>query len=188
MFLRFNQFLTAEEADKVYAHVLDTQEDKLKTYQAGHTTYTGLTALYHQFNWMPEFKDILNIDLAQLLFKTNALESYDELWVQCWCNAWSQGEGINMHCHASADDIHTDFMVGHIFIGGDTRTGTYYGELNQTIPSVKGELHLIGPWDEHKVVLNTSRETRVSVAMDIWYKEPTWLLESGKILHVHKTD
>ena len=178
MFLRYPDFFTQEESQQVYNLVLD-MEPELKILAERTAVqrdfYSGITNLYKHYNFLPIIKSELNIDIAEKVFKLDIFEEFDDLWIQCWCNVWRQGEGITMHQHGT-DDLywtgHNDFYVSHIFLGGDVRTGTYYGEFNENIESRVGEMHLIGAMDKHKVNLNLYQQPRISMAMDIWWNLP----------------
>lgn len=166
------------------------------------TTYQGLTSKFYDFNWLPWIYDA-GIDIGKRLFSVMPFAFHETLWIASWCNVLRQGEGLPMHNHESTVEFlahknnltpkgdileeryengqlvqeispeEQPLYVGHIFLSGRTETGTYYEEFKKVIPSSLGCLHVIDAKHDHKVVLNTYKEPRITMAMDIWHVDPT---------------
>ena len=182
MFLCEEEFFSIEECERIADLVLSREEEVLKIPNTNtRTDYTGLTGKYYDFNWLPWIVEELEIDVPNRLLSLEPFQNYNTLWVQCWSNVLRQGEGLNMHNHGNDGEIN-DFLPAHVFIAGNPNTGTYYKELNITMPSTRGNLHIFNPFDEHKVVLNTHSTPRISLAMDIWYT----LHELPNIYEIHR--
>ena len=181
MFLEYPEFLSEQECDDISELITDREPWVLKNIPTTpETKYKGLTSKYYDFNWLPWVVDA-GIDIRNRLFNIDILRQHETLWIQCWCNVLRQGQGLQMHHHAT-DKNDNPFYVGHIFIDGHIETGTDYEELNRIVPSEKGALHIIGAEDNHKVVLNQYEEPRISMALDIWHTNPMEFFRDDKAM------
>lgn len=170
MFLKFPKFLSIDECSCIKEIMLDKEREILKL-PKDNDFYEGTTARFMEYNFL---NYIPEINLPQKLFGLSIFDDLSELWIQCWANVLHQNQELKLHDHGEK----ADFIVGNIFISGQSNTAYY--ENAGYVQNEIGDLYLIDSNLKHAVPANMSDDCRLSIAFDIYEKNPTHLINYDK--------
>ena len=188
-------FLTPQECLHI-ANILTRDESKIlsipKTRNEDLSSYEGLTAQHTVYNLLthPDIRPLnipnrlFNLDL----FKPTKDEWYSDLWIQCWGNVLHQGENLGTHAHADEDIPLTEqnpLYAMSIYLDGTDPSYTHWN--GNPMRNERGTLHVAGMLTPHEVKTNVHTKPRISMAMDVYWKEDSTLKhEHKRFLHARR--
>lgn len=157
--------------------ILEETKDKVKNDAGtglGTDSVTSRYAHYNVLNWDYQFVDKLKIGLLKTLNGYLSVYDncgYDEYYIKSWFNVLRKDQSISKHHHA---DHPNTFLGAHLTICTE-ETSTYYEHpfTQETfkIENTPGDLTLFPNWIKHWTDEYQGNCVRISVAMDITYKE-----------------
>lgn len=160
------------EEDKILKETVDKVKNDGGT-GLGETSITSRYMHYNVLNFNYGFVEKLRIRLRDCI-KTYMQQYEDfsctEYYIKSWFNVLRKNQYISKHHHA--DHPHT-FLGGHLTICTEN-TSTYYEHpFTQEVFKIKnnsGDLILFPNWIKHWTDQYTGDDFRISIAMDITYK------------------
>ena len=174
---QYDSFFTPEECQHIIS-VFEKYKDDVPHGTYEDTGYTGLTSTYQSYNWLyhPELEDL---KIEQRLFNLPEFSKWQYMTLQCWGNALHVGENLAQHYHGHEVEQQYRryrFYNANIFLGGEYNE-TWYEDIDYVNNDV-GDIHVFSCDLEHRVDNNTGKDTRYSMALDIY---PTY---SNNITHM----
>jgi len=148
-----DNFLTYEECKYIKTKFFELEDYIIENFSTKNN-YHNLTSTFEKFNWLDELPFL--VDKLSTLFD-------EPTYVQCWGNILRPNQGIPCHAHTNTG-VH--FPVGNIFIWGDEKTGTMYGD--KVIKNKIGQLALFSSTMPHSVPINNTKIPRLSLAFDAY--------------------
>jgi len=178
MFLKFPKFLSIDECTYIKKIMLDKEKEILKLPKES-DFYDGTTARFMEYNFL---NYIPEINLPSKLFTLAFLEDLQELWIQSWANILHKNQELPLHQHSEK----INFIVGNIFIDGESNT-TYYENVGYVKNEI-GDLCLIDSSLKHSVPKNMCNDCRLSIAFDLHENNPTQFKNyKQRIVHAKKS-
>ena len=182
-------FLSQEECDHLTHIILRDEQEILNISNDQNNGYTGLTKQFNVYNWL-NHEEVASLNIPQRLFSLPQFAHRELLHIQCWANILSQGEDLPMHFHMNQTDFDAlpeeekndewylsnlpspmMFAVCNLHISSKSPSYTYYASVGN-IQNKPGALHIIPPWEDHKVPTYLYTQPRISMALDIHYNIP----------------
>ena len=168
--ISYNEFFTQDECDHIIS-IFERDKDSVP-----YGTDTGyddtLTATYSKYNWLSN-PDIEPLNIPQRLFNLPFFKDWEHLIIQCWGNALHTGEDLQQHYHGHEieEQFRRFYFINcNIFLGGEYNK-TWYKDLDY-VENKPGDIHIFSCELEHRVDTNTGRDTRYSMALDIYPTYP----------------
>lgn len=140
----------------------------------GNGSITSRYIHFNVLNWDYKFVEILRSGILKSVNEyLSVYENYccDEYYIKSWFNVLRKDQSISRHHHADHPDT---FLGGHLTICTEN-TSTFYEHpfTNQSIQikNKPGDLILFPNWIKHWTDTYQENDVRISIAMDISYKE-----------------
>ena len=177
---QYDSFFTPEECQHIIS-VFEEYKDEVPHGTYEETGYTGLTSTYQSYNWLyhPELE---HLKIEQRLFNLPEFNKWQYMTLQCWGNALHIGENLAQHYHGHEMQNESlrryRFYNANIFLGGEYNQ-TWYEDIDYVHNDV-GDIHVFSCDLEHRVDENTGKDTRYSMAIDIYPEYRKELTHQGR--------
>lgn len=177
---KHTSFFTPEECQHIIS-VFEKYKDDIPHGTYEETGYTGLTSTYDRYNWLYN-EELEDLKIEQRLFNLPEFGKWQYMTLQCWGNALHVGEDLKSHYHGHEMDNESlrryRFYNANIFLGGEF-TETWYEDTG-TVENEIGDIHVFTCDLEHRVDKNIGKDTRYSMAIDIYPEFNSHLTHMGR--------
>jgi len=131
-----------------------------------HLFYGRYENIYIENKSIPELEKIISMikhESALFLSKKD-----EEIHMGFWFNVMSPGDQTTLHCHDDLDEI----LSGVYYIRVPDKSGSLVLEMDETIEIIpeEGMMVMFSPKLNHKVTVNKSNQTRLSIGFNVTSK------------------